>query len=374
MAYYNYNNANLILGSGAEPKTFLVQDLGISLDNQVSPVYLVPNKSSFDYRANRGLIGTIDFTYFLTGSDFLKDFIVNEKQQITGSCAGLTFKSGFLSTYSFTVEQYGPVVVTAAISFHGGIEGTFTPDRTNIDVNKTKILNFSDCTITELSGVAPSTTVPTGAGVTTVVPASMSNANFAFQSNFTPVYLAGQSVPKEIKFNKKNITTSIGGYNIGLDTLTLSGAPGEMKFNFADSGENILETFKVRGILTSASLNVSAGEKIETNITLMQEKIGEAPLFSGINPYSGYAHELISLSGKYFSNTTSVRFGEDLVPTTGISIVSDTLIQVRVPEDAVMHGGSGKGTIEVTTVGGNVFWPNVGNTTQSGFKVNDRGF
>ena len=70
MSYYNYNNTSVVLGSGNENHHFAVDSVGISLQNNLTPVYLVPDKSSFDYKSTQGLNGSLDLTYYLTGQEF----------------------------------------------------------------------------------------------------------------------------------------------------------------------------------------------------------------------------------------------------------------------------------------------------------------
>ena len=155
MSYYNYNNTSVILGSGNENHHFAVDSVGISLKNNLTPLYLIPDKSSFDYKSTQGLNGSLDLTYYLTGQDFLANFIENERNFISGNFAGLTFSSGYLTSYGFNVQQYGPVRISANISFYGGLEGTFTPTRETGVVTGARPLNYADTTLTGVSGELP---------------------------------------------------------------------------------------------------------------------------------------------------------------------------------------------------------------------------
>ena len=206
MSYYNYNNTSLVVGSGNENHHLSVQSLGISLTNNLQPMYLVPDKSSFDYKATQGLNGNLDLSYYLTGEDFLANFIDNEQNFISGNFAGLTFSSGYLTSYSFAVQNYGPAMISANINFYGGLDGTFVPTRESSVVTGARPLNYSDCVLGDVSGSLPS---DSSNRLTNAV-----DVSYGFTSEITPVYVVGEQLPREMRFNQKSIDVSIGGYDL----------------------------------------------------------------------------------------------------------------------------------------------------------------
>ena len=47
---------------------YFCENVGISLQSAIEPVYLAANKSSFDYAANKDINGSLSFTYYLNWS------------------------------------------------------------------------------------------------------------------------------------------------------------------------------------------------------------------------------------------------------------------------------------------------------------------
>ena len=252
MSYYNYNNAKLELasyvgGSWGAAVPIYVENLAISLTNNLKAIDLLPNRSSFSYTAGGGINGSLSLGYYLTGEDFLADFMEAD-YLISGNFAGLSFSSGVLSSYSFEVAPFGPIMVSANINFYGGLRGRFTPTRETLDAD---ILTYTDCKLTQISGVTPHED-----GETEQITASTS-VSFAFSNNVQPIYTVGDTVPRELRFNRKTIDASINGYTLpswdeGVGDFTsdaeqqnylndkfFSGiAEGELLIGFSTSREN----------------------------------------------------------------------------------------------------------------------------------------
>jgi hypothetical protein len=207
MSYYNYNNAKLELasyagGSWGAAVPIYAENLTISLTSNLKAIDLLPNRSSFSYTAGGGINGSLSLGYYLTGEDFLANFMESDNL-ISGNFAGLSFSSGALTSYSFEAVPFGPVMVSTSINFYGGIRGRFTPTRETLDAD---LLTYTDCKFTQISGVTPHEN-----GETEEVKASTS-VSFGFASNVQPVYTVGDAVPRELRFNKKTIDASINGY------------------------------------------------------------------------------------------------------------------------------------------------------------------
>jgi len=252
MSYYNYNNAKLELasyagGSWGAAVPIYVENLAISLTNNLKAIDLLPNRSSFGYLAGGGINGSLSLGYYLTGEDFLADFMEADNL-ISGNFAGLSFSSGVLSSYSFEVAPFGPIMVSANINFYGGLRGRFTPTRETLDAD---ILTYTDCKLTQISGVTPHED-----GETEQITASTS-VSFGFANNVQPIYTVGDAVPRELRFNKKTIDASINGYALpswdeGIGDFTsdteqqnylndkfFSGiAEGELLIGFSSSNDN----------------------------------------------------------------------------------------------------------------------------------------
>ena len=335
-----------------EAQPYFCETVGISLQSAIEPVYLTANKSSFDYAANKDINGSLSFTYYLTGRDPLREFMTNEKAPISGNFAGLTFKSGYLTSYRFAFENYQPVRVSANVNFYGGLEGTFTPTRLNYSEvggsQGREYLNFYNASLTGVSGVLLSNDGEDGGTLAPI------NAEYNFSSQIDPVYVVGQVLPREIRFLRKQTSVSMGIYNPQL-TQSYTGEIGELALSLKTSGSTVVESYKVRGRLNSQNVSASVGRKITNTISLVQDSYQDSPQIVGISGLNGGAQGAplapIEISGVNFNNVLNVNFTNSNV--TGFEVLTGIYdaygfdkIKTHVPEEAI------DGPITVQTLGG----------------------
>ena len=343
----------------AEP--YFCENVGISLQSAIEPVYLAANKSSFDYQANKDINGSLSFTYYLTGRDPLREFTTNEKAPLSGSFAGLSFKSGYLTNYSFSFENYQPVRVSASVNFYGGLEGTFTPTRLNYSEvggsQGREYLNYYNATMTGVSGVLMSNAGETAGQLSAI------SAQYTFNSQIDPVYVVGEVLPREIRFLRKQTSVNMDIYNPFLtaasqpaeSSQTYTGQLGELAFSLQTSGNVVMESYKVRGRLNSQNVSTSVGRKITNTISLVQDSYQDSPQILGISGLDGTAkgnaYQPIEISGVNLLNTVSVNFTNSNV--TGFEEFTNIhatfgcdKIKTQVPKEAI------DGPITVQTLGG----------------------
>ena len=124
------------------------------------------------------------------------------------------------------------------------------------------------------------------------------------------------------------------------------------------------QEYKTRGTLTSQSIEVSAGEKLRTSISLIQNKIGNAPSIVNVTPAKGASGSEVTIEGNYITNATSVSFGDSKIQAVDFVEVDpvNNTIKVNVPNDAI------DSFITVRTPGGNDTY------TAAVFEVTDDGF
>ncbi len=340
---------------------YFCESVGISLQSAIEPIYLAANKSTFDYAANKDINGSLSFTYYLTGRDALREFTINEKAPLSGSFAGLSFKSGYLTNYSFSFENYQPVRVSASVNFYGGLEGKFTPTRLNYSEvggsQGREYLNYYNATMTGVSGVLMSNAGETAGQL------SATSAQYTFNSRIDPVYVAGQVLPREIRFLQKQTNVNMDIYNPFLtaadqpaeSSQTYTGQLGELAFSLQTSGNVVMESYKVRGRLNSQNVSTSVGRKITNTISLVPDSYQDSPQILGVSGLNGgprgNADQSIEISGVNLSNTISVNFTNSNVTSfeelTNIhAAYGCDKIKTQVPKEAI------DGPITVQTLGG----------------------
>ena len=130
------------------------------------------------------------------------------------------------------------------------------------------------------------------------------SAQYNFNSRIDPVYVAGQVLPREIRFLQKQTSVNMDIYNPFLtaasqqaeSSQTYTGQLGELAFSLQTSGRVVMESYKVRGRLNSQNVSTSVGRKITNTISLVQDSYQDSPQILGISGLDGTAKvTLISL-------------------------------------------------------------------------------
>ena len=124
------------------------------------------------------------------------------------------------------------------------------------------------------------------------------------------------------------------------------------------------QEYKTRGTLTTQNIEVSAGEKLRTSISLIQNKIGDAPSIMRLSSNKKARGEEVTIFGSHLISATSVSFGDSKIQAVDFVEVDpvNNTIKVNVPNDAI------DSYITVRTPGGNDTY------TAAIFNVIDDGF
>jgi hypothetical protein len=327
--FYSYKNCRVLINS----QSLLTNETQVSLEANSAPVWLVGNRNSFGYSATNGLIGTMRLNYFLTGADYLKNFITDETIAITGYFGGLYFNSGYLKNYSWTASPNSPVNVSAEIVFFEDLKGSFSPSTEQMPSDT--ILNFCHTTV---------------AG-TNIGNLNLLSMSYNFVAEITPAYrvTTGNNeviYPTEVKFGPKQIsaelqTNHVTGYvpmsgRYGRVTATLGKPTGELS--------SPVESYTVAGKIDRVNLSVSPGKKLTSVLSITQNNLLEEPLVYGFSPLSGAAGSYVTISGINFSGPTDVWFHDKKSLT--VSLLGSTGVYAKIPTKSI------NGKISVATFGG----------------------
>ena len=311
MAYFNHNNTEIKLNN----QRVHAQRVGIDLSTSLAPNYISETRGSFSKSVENGIAGSMSFSYFLTGVDFLKDFITNETEVISGNLGGIYFRSGYLTSYSFDSQPHQPVSVEASISFFE-LTGTFSNTVTSVP-DEIKTLNFSDIVLNE-SGI-----ISTDQAV---------SFSYNFESNIEPCYKVGDRAPSEIRFMDKTSSMNVSSHDVS-GVIPPEGHPGSLFVKLYDSNSNYVDTYSVKGIVENRSIETSVGERILSRFNIIQNFAGDTPVISGIDPSTGFAGNGFRISGKNFKDIKNVFILDTKLDK--FSIMNTELITGVVPTEAV---------------------------------------
>ena len=271
----------------------------------------------------------MSLTFYLTGRCPIKAYITNERNPISGYFGGLYFDSGYLTSYNLNCQPNAPVIADATIRFFCGMSGEFV--RQFNRATGTKILNYCDATIID----------PSVGNIGTI--SGVSNVQFSFQSEISPLYFAGEQQPNSIIFGKKELMASILVDNYSGD-LPITGKSAGIKVNFNHPEiPSLSESFCVSGILFRREFETSVGNMIRSKLYIKQAFAENAPAISSVSSLTPAPGDSLTINGNNLSNATLVYFADMPAEVLTSSL---TQLTVKVPTDIV------SGSISVVTPGG----------------------
>lgn len=312
--YYSFKNSTILLNNTG----VLANTVDVAETATAEPAYSIGDKYSTSYSAENGIGGSLRFSYYLTGRDFLKEFTTNETNVISGYFGGLFFKSGYLTSYSLNATPNNPPVINAEVSFFDQLKGSFSPTYTKAD--EQNFLSFSDATFTNIYGQVIATT------------SQINSLTYNFTSNVEPVYTVGDITPINVIFGPKEIKTSLET-DILDGNLNISGEPIGVIFNFRHpSYQAETQSYTTSGILFERSIGTAVGKIITSNLSIKQHQVDDQPSISSISPVTAAPGEGISIAGFNLQTTTSVYVGRKPASFTAIG---NTGLNVIVPSGAL---------------------------------------
>ncbi len=175
-------------------------DAQLSLQANITPVYISQNRHAFEYVPENAIQGNLRMNYYLTGKDFIKDYQVTESN-ISGNFGGLYFNSGYLRSYNLNCVPNTPVIASTDLVFFEQLKGVFNPPAPG--TTELNVLNFSDATITNLTGYAPEITD------------FIAGINYTYSADIKPVYYSATGTgltaitPDRISYGRKEVNTEI---------------------------------------------------------------------------------------------------------------------------------------------------------------------
>jgi hypothetical protein len=263
---YSASNAKLKV-NGNE---IIASNASLSLGASLNPQYRMAGESTRNtaiYAPTNGIGGQLNFSYFITGKDYLKTFITgqgetgNMGEVISGNFGGLNFDSGYLTSYSANFGPNTSSVANVSISFFDQLNGVFSPTETQAP-DSTQILNLRSAIIEgEFASDA-------GGNVDNFI-----GGAYNYTSQVRPVYLMGETKPSAIAYGEKVVNMN---FEIDSPTgyLPVSGTSAKIKVSllpFISSDVAFaVEDFVCSGLIQQRNIASAAGDYIKHSINIVQ--------------------------------------------------------------------------------------------------------
>ena len=341
MSFIKYNNVKLDLNG----QSIYANDVSLSFSSNLTPVYLSDDRSAFTFKGSQDSASSISVSYYLTGADPLKNHISDDPTTgIGGNFCGLTFESGYLSSYAINVNQFSKIEVNADIDIYGDLAGEFVKQqRTETGL---RFLDSSDCTIGH-TGISPED--------------NLKSFSYKYSSSFASKYVAGKIKPVEIRALQKKVSAEISHYHTG-SNIPYSGEEASVNLVLNDKDGNEIDNYLLHGKVTSKSMSTSAGGLIESQSSVTQNLINDTPSFSGNGFDTSETFkpgDTIKVTGFNFNNITRINFLEIEAETFTKNDSTNNSLTITIPPKAIQC------PIEIRTYGGKVVSSNPVKITQT---------
>lgn len=316
-----YTNRNSVIKINNQ--NLFVNRIEIDSTANISPVYVDGQRHTTSFSNEGNVMSSIRISYFITGSDIIKNFCYDNALPISGYLAGIFFQSGYLNSYSVSIQPNAPIEATADISIFGAVTGIYDPNK--ILRPDIKPLNGSDIIVESLT----ESTTPYG---------NIYSVTYNYNTEIAPIYFEKTGLnlsdinPDRIAFGKKTasmeiITDSPSGH-IPINALN---SAVRVKALYADS--NVAEIFNISGKMIKRSFDLSSNNY--QKIQIIQNRIADQPSVTSFYPLVASAGDTINIDGQNFTNTIRVSLNNEDVSNYNIN--SDTNISFVL--DAYLNSG-----------------------------------
>lgn len=314
--FFNYKNCSFKL-SGVD---ILATNVNMSLDTNNSPVYNEEfKKNSYSYAPENTTDTTFSISYYLTGKDFVKDYLLgaNSEKGISGNFGGLYFNSGYITSYSINGSPDSLAKVDLELKVFEPLKGEFSISPP-VNQNEINPLNFSNF---YLSGNANSLKFDSNSH-------SFLSFKYQYQREVEKYNKEGSTVFDENSrayIGKRNQSLSfiIDNYDV---SLPASGVPCSFYVSLL-TGSSPLDTLSFSGIISSKRISLDAQGYATSEFDIRQDFSHFRPVITDFTPRVILPGATVTINGSNFINVQKVYFGNTLASSfTPISTESITAI------------------------------------------------
>jgi len=316
--FFNYKNCTFNL-SGVD---VLASNVNMSLDSSNTPVYNEEfKKNSYSYAAEDTVDTTFSVSYYLTGKDFVKEYLLgaNSEQGISGNFCGLYFQSGYITNYSIKGSPDALAKVDVEIKVFEPLKGAFSAT-TPINRPEFAPLNFSSFYLSgNLDGVPFDSN-----GY------SFTNFSYQYQREVQKYNKEGattfdQSGRAYLGKRSQSLSFELDNFNV---SLPYSGVPCTFYISL-QTGAAPLDTLSFAGIVSSKRTSLETQGYARSEFSLKQDFSHFKPVITDFTPRVILPGATVTINGSNFINVKKIFFGN--TEATSFNPVSTSLITAVAP-------------------------------------------
>jgi hypothetical protein len=179
---------------GIDGTGLLANSIGISNNNNTEPLYSVGYKGSFGQMTNNSIGANCNINYYFELNNQFNENLLSSIKSIHQnfnygnnvlSFAGIT-GSGYLTSYSFQIEPYSPIVATVNYNIYHPLTGTLLEGRTHA----LNIINNSGIAHANHSFFYGNHRI--------------FNFGYDFDAQWVPIYKIGSNIPTQVQLMSVN--------------------------------------------------------------------------------------------------------------------------------------------------------------------------
>jgi len=305
-----YNGKNILLT--INNSLIFANEAQLSYEADVTPRIELGQRYAFEVAPSNLLRGSLNVSYFFTGSDPIKKLIPLD-DSISFDFGGIKNHKAYLRAFSAKFAPHSPVVCNAEIIFFTAPSGTFTPQQNALELGN--IVHVNEISLTDFNNKE--------------ISGNYLSANYTYSTNITPeIYISNIDEERGV-FDLKESTLNIICDNYS-PFIEISGTKVGAVLGVGPFGNTLItEGYSITGFLTKKTFQARPDEQLTNEITIKQFSVLEEAIIYGFTPQSGRYRDKILITGKNFNYVAQVFFGE--FEADSFTILDDQNISAVVP-------------------------------------------
>lgn len=287
MAYISYTDVPLYFGTGvnssiapteadAGNKSVIAQQVQLNYTPNIAPVRVVgkdPTKDNFNLAGPPN--ASLSFTCYVDGGEFDPADYTGDIGDVGTSFAlgditnGIKGSGAFLTSFSYTVAPYAPVLVQCDFAIYNPLTTTGTGGKI-VSAGEDNVLDAAD--FGAYAHGAYSTFSGSGEEATVTLSdiSIFESLQYQFSAQRLPVYEIGSYTLKKCELITAEQALSIQGDNIQALVPITGENPGELTIELKGTGSSALLTSTIDGRLNAENVSVQGGDLARGSITITQ--------------------------------------------------------------------------------------------------------
>lgn len=286
MAYLSYTDVPLYFGNnqnsselpGEDPssnKGVICQQLQLNHTPNITPVRVlgkIPGRDSYNLAGPPK--STLSFTAYANQDFKITDYTGNVGDigttfRIGDSVNGISGSGVFLTSYSFTLSTYQPVLIQATFDIYNplaidGQGGAIADASSNDVIDDLSFPAYGHGAYSTLSGAQMSG----GANISSLD--TIESVQYSYSANRRPIYTLGNYNPQDVRLLSEEQSMKIDGDNI-VNIVPLTGLNCEPITAVIKNANNIdLFEVEVQGRITAENVSIQGGDLAKGSVTVTE--------------------------------------------------------------------------------------------------------